>query len=48
MTKNRIVALDGIRAIGILFIIAGHLKAFGLLDGQEIIGNFVFFFANRI
>lgn len=43
MTKNRIVALDGIRAIGILFIIAGHLKAFGLLDGQEIIGSFVFF-----
>lgn len=43
MTKDRIIALDGIRAIGILFIIAGHLKAFGLLNVQELIGNYVFF-----
>ena len=40
---GRIKALDGIRALGIFFVVAGHLHVLGLTSTQETIGNFVFF-----
>lgn len=44
MTRNRIQALDGVRALGMFLIIAGHLHALGFASGQEIYGNFIFFY----
>ncbi len=42
--KGRIAALDGIRAVGMFLIVAGHLHLTGFSAGQEILGNYVFFF----
>lgn len=42
-STGRVAALDGVRALGIFMVVAGHFHAFGYAEGQEIWGNYIFF-----